>query len=466
MPSGDAPTVIDGVDISHEIPSVFNSRTTVEGILIPFTVLSWICVTLRIWTRFRLQCLGWDDLFVVIFRVSGMVGTVFTLVLFNYGFGKHFATLGPFDQVQVLQKYYVALLSYTISTTLMKLCLLLQYLRVFSTERRVRIVCWVFIVIVALWGTTFTILAAVPCVPVPAFWDRAIPANCFAFGSLVPHVIGGTYAGHVSSNVFLDLVVLAIPIPLYYETFKLKKQRIGFTIMILLGISINVITIWRLHTIIETRAATYPIIDPTFYGPQSIVLASVEVDLASIVASIPVFWPMLTETWGGIFVTQEILVTHHHRRLSGEDDRFELRTNVSSSGPSSTMRVGSEGSLKQFMMYSERRCSNVECEACGRGHPSACSGVRRLQSYDPSNPFDRIDRSETFPIGAISSNTQVVSERQRGFERAHGLVETSMPLDRFGRNRKKEEQGANRYQGGWDQDRSYTVSVTRGEKPL
>jgi len=48
--------------------------------------------------------------------------------------------------------------------------------------------------------------------------------------------IAGTYAAHVTTNVALDLIVLAIPIPLYFKTFRQKKQRIGFSIMILLGI--------------------------------------------------------------------------------------------------------------------------------------------------------------------------------------------------------------------------------------
>lgn len=88
--------------------------------------------------------------------------------------------------------------------------------------------------------------------------------------------------------------------------------------------SVNFLSIWRLQTIVENQAATWPVLDPTWYGPKSIVLAAIEVDLASICASVPVFWPVLTESFGKIFVTQEVHVTHTHRRLSGEDG-YELR---------------------------------------------------------------------------------------------------------------------------------------------
>ncbi len=39
-------------------------------------VISWICVLLRLHTRYRYQCLGWDDLFVFLFRVCESNGGV------------------------------------------------------------------------------------------------------------------------------------------------------------------------------------------------------------------------------------------------------------------------------------------------------------------------------------------------------------------------------------------------------
>lgn len=118
----------------------------------------------------------------------------------------------------------------------MKLCLLSQYLRVFCDDHRARRVCWFFIVLSALWGIAFSVIAIVPCVPISGFWDWAEPAHCYGFGSKIPNEIGGTYAAHVGSNVILDLIVLAIPTPLYFRTFKQRKQRLGFTFMILLGV--------------------------------------------------------------------------------------------------------------------------------------------------------------------------------------------------------------------------------------
>ncbi|KAI1826877.1 hypothetical protein F4861DRAFT_19252 [Xylaria intraflava] len=412
----------------------FRDRHTVEGIVITFSLVSWICVLLRLHTRYQLRCLGWDDFIVVPFRISATLGSVFILLLYNYGFGKHFWVVSPPNQHKVLQTYYVALLSYTISTTFMKLCLLAQFIRLFGNNKRARQVCWVFIVICAVWGIVFIILSAVPCVPVAEFWNRTGHGHCYGFGSLDAAQNAGTYVAHVASNVALDLIVLAIPIPLYFKTFKTKKQRVGFTIMVLLGISINAISIWRLNTIVVTQAGAK---DPTYFGPQSIVLASIEVDLASIVASIPVFWPMLTQSWGAIFVTKEVLVTHHHRRLSASgEDQFELRPATRSS---SHERAGSDGSLKLIIMKTERHNGSRDT-SLSRGHDRSLSAQGR-KDYEANDPYIR---GRVYPIGGgvVASNTQVVSEGQRGFERNYKeQLEMSVSADKLDKNTSSMEQG-------------------------
>ncbi|KAI1110609.1 hypothetical protein F5Y14DRAFT_345035 [Nemania sp. NC0429] len=476
--SGVIQELYERYDNSHETPSPFNSRSAVEGLAITFASISWACVALRIHTRYRLECLGWDDFFVVVFRATATVGTVFLLLLFNYGFGKHFSEIGMVNQVQFQKKYYVALLSYILSTALMKLCLLTQYLRLFAADPRPRRVCWFFIVLSALWGVAFSVIAIVPCVPLSGFWDWVSPARCYGFGSKVPDEIGATYAAHTSTNVVLDLIVLAIPIPLYFKTFKQKKQRVGFSIMILLGIGINIISIFRLYTIIRYRAATYPVIDPTFYGPQSIVLAALEVDLASIVASVPVFWPMLAHGWDAIFVTQEVHVTRHHRRLSGHE--FELGTGSTFSRRSSRTRNTSDGSLKLVIMDTDgkSRASDTTTTTMSRATtpPPATMTAERQRAFDRNDPYTR---GRVYPLeggGLLVSEAQVVSEGQRGFERnlrehfgaaaaahaAHGRRGTS---DESGSRASAEQRGSkDGYWSGYvsgSGERSWSMSISR-----
>jgi hypothetical protein len=82
--------------------------------------------------------------------------------------------------------------------------------------------------------------------------------------------------------------------------------------------------IWRLVIITESRAGTYPTLDPSWYGGGPIVLAALEIDLAAMCASLPVFWPVLKSNLGWIFVTREVSVTRELRRYSTQDEDAEL----------------------------------------------------------------------------------------------------------------------------------------------
>ncbi|KAI1471384.1 uncharacterized protein F4812DRAFT_176978 [Daldinia caldariorum] len=306
-------------DNSHESKPILNYKVNVYGVIIPFVVVSHICVILRIYTRIKLKCLGWDDLFVVLVRVTATVGSIFLCLALNNGFGEHILML-RYDTIVAFQKYfYICLATYTISTTLVKLCLLSQYLRIFEAGSRARGICWVGLGVCALWGAAFSFCALFPCFPVSGFWDWLAPqpARCYGFGSKVPAELAGTFAGHTASNAVLNALVLAIPVPLYFRKSTAWKQRLGIGILLFLGLIVNLLSIWRLRTIVANKAGTYPVLDLTWYTPTSIIVAALEVDLASICASIPTFWPALRRSFlNAIFITREVHVTHQHRRLS------------------------------------------------------------------------------------------------------------------------------------------------------
>lgn len=68
---------------------------------------------------------------------------------------------------------------------------------------------------------------------------------------------------------------------------------------------------------VQHKSCTEPTFDPTWYGPVSIVMASLETAAACICASIPIFWRPLLDSASGflgqIFVTKEVKVTSQNR---------------------------------------------------------------------------------------------------------------------------------------------------------
>jgi len=64
--------------------------------------------------------------------------------------------------------------------------------------------------------------------------------------------------------------------------------------------------------------------DPTWYSPTAAGLANIEIHLAVVCASLPIFWPSIEKTLDKIFVTKEVHVT-------SEYGRFEPRLKIEES---------------------------------------------------------------------------------------------------------------------------------------
>lgn len=81
-----------------------------------------------------------------------------------------------------------------------------------------------------------------------------------------------------------------------------------------------VCSVVRFVSLVEHKATTYPTFDPTWYGPTAIVLSILEVDIATIMASLPVFWPYLRRNIDRIMITHEIevKVTENFTQLEDE----------------------------------------------------------------------------------------------------------------------------------------------------
>ncbi|KAH7033035.1 uncharacterized protein B0I36DRAFT_104209 [Microdochium trichocladiopsis] len=376
----------------------WNRPGCVYGLTITFMALATICVVLRIYARIKQHCIGWDDYTLMATRVAATACSIAVINSVSNGLGQHFSQLGMDTMIAFQKDFYVALLTYIVSTTLVKMCFLTQYFRIFQAGTQTRIVCWICLVISALWGTAFFVISAAPCVPLAAFFDWTIEADCYGYGSRNYNELFATFVAHSSLNSLLDLVVLAIPLPMYLKKKTTSwKQRASIASMFSFGLVVFGISIWRLQSIIEHRAATWPVMDPTWYACSAIVLAVVEVDMASMCASIPVFWPILQDSWGKIFVTQEVEVVHESR-ISSETEQGSVH-----GSDSSQTRAGSEFSFKLLDV------------------PKALQAPPRAHYGEPFSENGKIPRrtaAGSWEVHAMSES-QVTSQGQQGFAQAH-----------------------------------------------
>ncbi|KAH8671058.1 hypothetical protein BX600DRAFT_509764 [Xylariales sp. PMI_506] len=326
--SGDT-FVYSFVNFDDPTPAV-NNPSTLLGFVISFLIISWICVTFRLYVRFKVvRSPGWDDLFVALYLATTTVGCVSICVAVIYGgLGQHVLLLSTTEQMTFSKAFYVCNATYCFATTFIKLALLFQYLRVFNRGTISYRITVGLIGFVALWGLAYSAIAWIPCVPVTDFWSVfSDGSTCYGYGSHNPRTFVKTYESHAIVNMLLDGAVLALPFPLLWKEGSSRSDRLRLVALLSMGSLVIALCTWRLQTMVATQVASYPTRDPTWYGPIEILLAALEVNAASICASVPIFWPVLSNNWSGIFVTQEVKVTHEARY--NDDDRDSLAPRAS-----------------------------------------------------------------------------------------------------------------------------------------
>jgi hypothetical protein len=110
--------------------------------------------------------------------------------------------------------FYIAHNLYLTETGIIKMSLLVQYLRVFKAGR-MRWLCLGLLAVTTLWGLAFTMMGWFSCAPIRGFWDRDVEAMCYGFGFSERESFIAMFQAHSSTNMFLDFAVFATPLILF-----------------------------------------------------------------------------------------------------------------------------------------------------------------------------------------------------------------------------------------------------------
>ena len=215
-------------------------------------MLSLVAVFLRLWTRsVVVRQPGWDDVFVVLAALFNIVAQSaflggkplrlsvgfdgLTKLGVKNGIGQHLVTILS-TLPTAMKWFYVANAAYTSTTVCIKLSLLCQYLRLWSSGYR-RHVTVVLVVVVALWGSAFQFLAWFPCFPIRGFWDKRMnpPAKCYGFGYRTTDESKATLLGFAGSNMFLDLLIFMVPLTEFFRPNLQRQQVIALTGLFAVG---------------------------------------------------------------------------------------------------------------------------------------------------------------------------------------------------------------------------------------
>ena len=122
------------------------------------------------------------------------------------------------------QTFYIEHNLYLTQTAIIKVSLVLQYLRIFKAGG-MRWLCLSLLIVISLWGLAFSIMGWFACSPISAFWHRTYEAKCYGFGFRDPDSFTAMFKAHSATNMFLDLAVFATPLVLF-RTPNLKYKNV------------------------------------------------------------------------------------------------------------------------------------------------------------------------------------------------------------------------------------------------
>jgi hypothetical protein len=134
------------------------------------------------------------------------------------------------------QYFYAENALYCSQTAVIKISLLLQYLRIFKAGK-MRWITIGLLVIVTLWGLAFSLLAWVPCYPVQRFWDRFDhpDAKCWAFGFQDIEGFVAAFVAHTTLNMVFDFAVFLVPMVLFSKPNLRLKNIIALAGVFVIG---------------------------------------------------------------------------------------------------------------------------------------------------------------------------------------------------------------------------------------
>ncbi|XP_014551562.1 hypothetical protein COCVIDRAFT_30927 [Bipolaris victoriae FI3] len=253
-----------------------------KSIVIAFTVLSYVAVSLRLFTRLRyigLQ-LGWEAMSTAV--------CVFQILQADAGNGKHAIFIDFPEGFRPILKYLLySIIFYNLSLTFTKVSILLQYGRIF-TVRKMRIPLYIIMVLCIVWGVAMVVVAMYTCEPIPPKVGEPLESSCIDYLTI--------WFLNAAINILTDLLVAFLPVKVIWNLQIAKRPKIALIAILTIGWFVCLVSFLRLHalTVLVSNQR-----DSTYYSAPVAYWSSIEMNLAIVCASLPALKPLMVKVLPG-----------------------------------------------------------------------------------------------------------------------------------------------------------------------
>ncbi|KAK0628088.1 hypothetical protein DIS24_g10834 [Lasiodiplodia hormozganensis] len=229
--------------------------------------------------------LGWDDAMMTVVVVLVAPLTCLSVVLANLGLGKDIWTI-PFDNItHILYIYYFDEDLYLSALPLLKVSILLFYLRIFP-EKGFRRVVFVVIGLCVGYAIAFVLVSIFQCRPIKYAWlqwDDEHEGTC--------NNINAQGWSSAALNVILDLIVIILPMPQLWQLQLNKRKKFLLLLMFSVGFFVTIVSILRLQVLIQFGSTHNLTWDYTPVGYWS----TIEIHVGIICACMPAIRALLMQ---------------------------------------------------------------------------------------------------------------------------------------------------------------------------
>jgi hypothetical protein len=192
------------------------------------------------------------------------------VVAASLGFGKDMWGIPADNITKSLKWLYVAYFMYMLAEALCQMSILAFYLRI-MVDPRLRKTVWFLMVVVTCFGIANVFAMVFQCTPIPFFWDgwkgemegfcgvdvRLFVSKLLA-SSLEQSLIDEQGFARGGIEIFLDLAILTLPLPMLAKLNMSPKKKLQILSMFSVGFVITIVSCLRIWSFVQFAQTTNP----------------------------------------------------------------------------------------------------------------------------------------------------------------------------------------------------------------
>ncbi|PMD16061.1 hypothetical protein NA56DRAFT_649673 [Hyaloscypha hepaticicola] len=266
-------------------PPTGDLQPNLHAAVIVTPIIAIIAVGLRFLARRLVHASMWLDDWLTLVALAMTIGfDVNIFFVIKSGTGLHLEAINR-PTILIYHDFFLCLwigeLFYTFALAPAKLAFLAFYWRIFGVSS-IRMPVKILATAVTLWSFIRIVVTLCHCTPVEAYWDKTIQGNC-------PINDQKYFVGSVIAHLFMDLTILALPVP-YIKSLNISfYQKFCVFAMFLFGGFICFATIIQIIICFKLNV-TSP--DVTWNFALMALWATVEVNLAVTAVCLPSLRPI------------------------------------------------------------------------------------------------------------------------------------------------------------------------------